>query len=360
MKNEQLKELRKVTTFYCPQCKESVHLKVGNIVIPHFAHKKDANCSSSFSEGESKEHLEGKQQLYQFFNRSNIEVKLEPYFKELSQRPDLLVINNGKNIPIEFQCSTIPVNQIELRTKGYESIGMKPIWLLRTPKKLKTLAPGVGVFQFSRFERSFISKRLSEGFVFLTYDPQFECFHYFSNLVHITGKQHIGIHRNLTLAMQIFPFAEPNPPTTQELEQYLNLFLAMRKKFLQNRILINRRGINDSFLRECYELRIKPVELPPWIGIPVIFMSSFSEHVCEWQLALVYFMKKNNLSIKDLTQEGIRHFVKRYQGQTELHVKACLDYQEILLFSGIESLNSMKEISKEKLIEKITDKILAK
>lgn len=360
MKNDHLREWRKTEKFTCPQCEELVNLKVGEIVIPHFSHKKDASCSASFSEGESKEHLEGKRQLYQFFRRIDKEVRLEPYFKALAQRPDLLVTDQKKEVPIEFQCSTIPVNQIESRTKGYESAGMKPVWLLRTPIKLKTLSPGVGVFQFSRFERSFITNQIPEGLVFLTYDPEFERFHYFSSLVHVTGKQHIGIHRTLSSSRQVFPFARPKNPTNKELQEYVLLFLSMRKKFLSSRILVNRRGINDPFLRGCYELRILPEELPLWIGVPVAFMSSFSEHVCEWQLALVYFMKERHLKVKDLTVGTIRNFIKRFQGPTEMQVKACLDYRDFLLFVDVDSNNNVAKISERKLVEKIADTILAK
>ena len=360
MKNEQLREWRKTATFTCPQCKDFVHLKVGDIVIPHFAHQKDASCSASFSEGESREHLEGKRQLYQFFQRIDKEVRLEPYFKALAQRPDLLVTDHQEEVPIEFQCSTIPLSQIESRTKGYESAGMKPVWLLRTPVKLKTLSPGVGIFHFSQFERSFITHQIPEGLVCLTYDPQFERFHYFSSLVHVTGKQYIGIHRTLSLSKQVFPFARPKSPTNNELQGYVLHFISIRKTFLQSRILVNRRGINDPFLRGCYELRILPGELPLWIGVPVVFMGSFSEHVCEWQLALVHFMRERRLNVKDLTVGAIRNFIQRFQGPTEMQVKACLDYRDFLLFVNVDSFNNAIKISESKLVKKIADTILAK
>ena len=360
MKNEQLREWRKTAKFTCPQCKDFVNLKVGDIVIPHFAHKKDATCSASFSEGESKVHLEGKRQLYHFFQRIDKEVRLEPYFKALAQRPDLLVINHHEEVPIEFQCSTIPISLIESRTKGYESAGMKPVWLLRTPVKLKTLSPGVGIFHFSRFERSLITNQIPEGLVFLTYDPQFERFHYFSSLVHVTGKQHIGIHRTLSVSKQVFPFARPKSPTNKELQRYVLLYLSIRKKFLQSRVLVNRRGVNDPFLRGCYELRILPKELPLWIGVPVAFMSSFSEHVCEWQLALVYFMKERRLKVNDLTVGAIRNFIQRFGGPAETQVKACLNYRDFLLSVGVDALNNTAKISESELAEKIADTILAK
>ena len=360
MKRGQLIEWRKRETFLCPQCDDTVHLKVGDIVIPHFAHKKDTSCSASFSEGESKEHLQGKQQLYEFFRRTGQRVTLEPYFKSLAQRPDLLVSDHSHHVPIEFQCSTIPVSQIELRTMGYESAGMKPIWLLRTPAKLKALPKGVGIFHFSRFERSFFTKKSPEGFVFLTYDPEFERFHYFTSLFHIVGKQHIGIHRTLPTSNQVFPFARPKIPTDRELQSYWRLYLSMRDKFLHARILLNRKGINDPFLRACYELRTLPVELPRWIGVPVQSMGAFHEHVCEWQLSLVYFMKMQGIPVCKLTIGVIRSFVKRYNGTTEKLVNACIEYRDFLHAVGIDSLNELTEVTEEKLVQQFADTFLAK
>ena len=162
MKREQLREWRRSTSFYCPQCNDSVQLKVGDVVIPHFAHKKDKSCSASFSEGESKEHLQGKQHLFSFFEKIGVGVKLEPYFTVLAQRPDLLVTTKTEKIPIEFQCSTIPIRLIESRTAGYKKAGMSPIWILQTPSNLTTLPQGVGIFQLSEFEKSFITETLKQ------------------------------------------------------------------------------------------------------------------------------------------------------------------------------------------------------
>lgn len=360
MKKEQLREWRKTARFLCPQCDDFVHLKVGDIIIPHFAHKRNASCSASFSEGESIEHLEGKRQLYEFLRRIGKDVELEPYFKSLAQRPDLLVTNELGQVPIEFQCSTIPVNQIELRTKGYESASMRPIWLLRTPSKLKTLPQGVGIFHFSRFERSFFTHQIPVGLVFLTYDPKFERFHYFSSLLHVTGKQYIGTHRILPVSKQIFPFARPKIPTEKELQQYVHRYFTMRKKFLQSRILVNRRGINDPFLRGCYELRITPDQLPLWIGVPVNFMGSFRENACEWQLALLYFMRKRRLKTSNLTEGAIRNFIQGFEGPAEKLLKACVYYRNFLLALGIESLDDEMIVDKNELINKITNTILAK
>ncbi len=360
MKREQLRKWRSSTLFYCPQCNNPVHLKVGDVVIPHFAHKKDKSCSASFSEGESKEHLQGKQDLFSFFKRINVEVKLEPYFTALSQRPDLLVTIASEQFPIEFQCSTIPKKLIESRTAGYNKAGMKPIWLLHTPRNLKTLPQGVVIIQFSEFEKSFFTKTLPENIIFLTYNPQFERFHYFSSLLHIAGRRYIGLHRTLPISKQIFPFAKPKIPSDDELQSYARLFLSARKKFLQNRILLNRRGVNDPFLRGCYDLRILPSELPMWIGIPVSYMNPFREHPCEWQLGFVHFLHREKLTVHTISDAFLYDFVERFDGPTDSQLKACMNYRDFLLSLNMKSINNIGNFDEKQFIEKLSHKFLAK
>lgn len=351
MQRAYLREWRQSTTFLCPQCNEKVYLKVGEINRPHFAHGKKASCSASFSEGESLAHIQGKEQLFNLLIRLTKDVKLEPYFKELAQRPDLLVTTEKASIPIEFQCSTISISQIEIRTAGYENAGMNPVWLLHTPEKLKKIPQGVQKVYFSRFEESFFTNTYPEGLVLLTYDPQFERFHYFSTLQFVVGKQYIGTHRILPITKQIFPFARPKNPSSKDFQRYFYLFKQMRRTFLRASIFTNRKGINNPFLRKCYELRIIPSELPTWIGIPIPFQNPFFEHPCEWQLAFVYYVNKQRSSFQQITIGEIRRFVQRFEGSDEKQVEACVEYRDFLLASGIESVEFTAEVDNEKLIK---------
>lgn len=359
MQKQTLRKLRERTTFYCPQCKEIVILKVGDIVIPHFSHRQDTLCSASFSEGESLEHLQGKEQLYQLFQRLNKNSQLEPYVEKLAQRPDLLVKVDSIKYPIEFQCSSIPVSQVLARTKGYESIGMKPLWLLRTPKKQQTLPPDVCTFSLTRFEESFIIHNPSTGSRLLTYNPQYEQFHYFTSLLHVAGKRYIGLHRVLSRNKQTFPFAIPKQPIEKEVVSYLNLYLALREKFLRTAILKNRRGINDPFLRMCYELKIIPVNLPNWIGIPVETVQAFREHPCEWQLAFIHFLRKHKIQINDLSISHIRRFVKVFKGASPLQIAACLEYRDFLLSKEMKQLNMQVSLSNRAIQNQLAVTLLA-
>lgn len=357
---DQLKARRKSQLFFCPQCDSPVQLKVGDIVIPHFAHEKDGVCSASFSEGETKEHLLGKQQLYLFLQKKTKHVELEPFMRILSQRPDILVMTSSGTTPIEFQCSTIPISAIESRSDGYRSIGMKPIWIFNTPTKFIDLPYGVGTFYFSKFHESFFTHIHPEGYTFLTYNPQKERFHYFSNLVHVAGKRYIGIHRSLSLAKQTFPFARPKTPSTEELNLYISNYLAMRDNFLESRILLNRRGVNAPFLKMCYEMRMHPTNLPLWIGLPVAYSESFREHDCEWQLGLIYFMRRKGICFKELTERQIYSYTSRIEGPSTGREKACLAYRDFLIAEGIESFQNRPDIDEIIISKVLSARLLAK
>jgi competence protein CoiA len=334
-------------------------LKVGDIIIPHFAHMKDASCSSLFSEGESLEHLRGKQQLYEFLQQHTKDVELEPFLKMLSQRPDILITTQTDSIPIEFQCSTIPVADIESRTAGYRSTGMKPIWILHTPAKFSSLPGGVGIFLFSKFHENFFTFATPEGHLLLTYNPQTEHFHYFTSLIHVAGKRYIGIHRTLPLSLQQFPFARPKVPSKDEIRQYAIIYSTMRTQFLQSRVLLNKKGVNNPFLRMCYEMRLMPVNLPIWIGLPVPFSDTFRVHDCEWQLALFYYMRRQGIDLEEVSKSQIRKFVSRLERPSEGQEKACLAYLEFLKSAGINSTQNSAVLNEEKVFSLFSERFLA-
>ncbi|WP_414839952.1 competence protein CoiA [Carnobacterium sp. TMP28] len=122
--------------YYCPNCKESVFLKKGSLKIAHFSHFNQTNCSS-FSEGETREHLEGKQLLYEWFTKQGLICQLEAYLPDLNQRPDILVwINKTDAVAIEFQCSSLPMKRMIERTVGYKSKGYDVFWIVGSQFKL--------------------------------------------------------------------------------------------------------------------------------------------------------------------------------------------------------------------------------
>lgn len=114
---------------FCPGCRERVFLKKGKSRLPHFAHYREAGCST-FSEGESERHLVGKLLLFEWLKEQGEEVELEPWLPKLQQRPDLLVRRQGSLIALEYQCSPISPRRLQARTQGYRQEGYEVFWLL--------------------------------------------------------------------------------------------------------------------------------------------------------------------------------------------------------------------------------------
>lgn len=115
--------------FYCPSCKRKVCLKVGTLKQPHFAHYRKTACQV-FSEGETEEHLQGKLQLATYLKTQGVNVQLEAYLPEVKQRPDILFEKDSQKIVVEFQCSSISIEKVIERTKGYLRANYQVIWIL--------------------------------------------------------------------------------------------------------------------------------------------------------------------------------------------------------------------------------------
>ncbi len=115
--------------FFCPSCNQPVVAKAGTKLIPHFAHASNTRCPSQEG-GEGVYHEKGKLLLYQWLKSQQLDVWLETYIPEISQRPDLLLRLKNKTIAIEYQCARIPPELVAKRNRGYARAGIVPIWIL--------------------------------------------------------------------------------------------------------------------------------------------------------------------------------------------------------------------------------------
>lgn len=359
MSRSRLKRLRASERFFCPECGSALQLKVGDIVIPHFAHLQDAHCLNAFSEGESAEHLNGKQQLYQFLSRLEVQVAMEPLLPKLSQRPDLLVQHLETSTPIEFQCSRISQALMKERTQGYQKAGMEPIWILHTPAKFSKLPLGVNVFRFSKFEEHFFITPYKDHPYLLTYNTYTQTFHYYSNLLPIEGQRYIGVHTKLPIAYQCYPFAVPKSPAQSMLSEYVSCYVQQRDHYIHSRVQYNRQGIHNPFLRCCYELRIPPTLLPDWIGIPVCIKRVFREHDCEWQVGLLRELVQSGINFNEVSAAHLEQFCRRFNGDPEEMAVACSNYLSILCENGIHSFQKHVELGENKILRLISERFLA-
>ncbi len=113
----------------CPECDESLILKQGRIVVPHFAHRPLTICS--YGAGETLAHLQAKARLAAELRAAGYDVEVEPFLflEGGNSHPDLLVRHRGRSVAVELQHSNIDLNQIERRTIRLAAMGHAVWWL---------------------------------------------------------------------------------------------------------------------------------------------------------------------------------------------------------------------------------------
>ncbi|GLB47035.1 competence protein [Philodulcilactobacillus myokoensis] len=140
----------KKNLYFCPSCQNKVILKKGSKKMAHFAHDQN-NCCHSFSEGETNEHLLGKQQIHDFLINGGLKnIKLESYLPTIRQRPDILC----SKIAFEFQCSPISSQRLKQRISGYHQLGMTSFWILGSPYLNRHLSLKQ-MIQFIKYSKNF-------------------------------------------------------------------------------------------------------------------------------------------------------------------------------------------------------------
>lgn len=302
-----LKKIRESTQFFCPQCKEPLLFKIGTVKIPHFAHYSRSACDTYFSEGESEQHLLGKEQLLNFFQSLQMQVELEVFLPEIQQRPDLLIEEGNKRFAIEFQCSPISMNRLIERNAGYKKLNIKPVWIPLT----KSAHQKRGICKVSLSEQLQQFTQTSHGQQYIvTYEPFKQQFYYLSNLYHVQRNTYLSKVIPMSQIFQKFPFYIPKRLSKSEFIEYLSAYNNMKQNYLTYRVLINRKGVKDLFLRSVYELRLSMNRLPPFLGIPLKGNESIRLFSIEWQTLLFYFMQINQLSIESFNNEAIHYFLK--------------------------------------------------
>lgn len=328
-----LHQLREQHSFLCMQCKEKVILKIGSILIPHFAHQKNSSCSHSFSEGETEDHLNGKLQLFTFFQQKLLECELESFLPEIKQRPDILVQSNGIPYAIEFQCSNISSFLMLNRTKGYVNNQITPIWLLKSPTLNEFPTREIGKMQLSAFRQNFFTVHPKYGKMILTYCPQTKKFYYISNPLHIRANTYIVKVKKLDIEKQTWPFAVVKSIASHEFQSYLNIYKEERVKHLSNLYYYNKFGVQSPFLRICYRWQMHPKHTPLFIGIPTPFAEAFQVHAVEWQIALLDYLYTMKVSINQVSKKHCESFLyaRSYGGEKiKEKVKAVTLYIKLL------------------------------
>lgn len=267
--------------FFCPTCNEPVLVKAGMQTIPHFAHWSKSECSAD-DYGEGPYHEQGKLLLYQWLKQQGIDVELEKYLPEISQRPDLYIRLNNRKIAVEYQCARIPIEVLNSRNSGYKKAGITPIWILGA-NHFKRI--GQQRFKIDPFILSFMH-RFSVEFPLTLY---FFCphTHQFNTVQHIqltTARQAIGQFRFIPLRHMTFPHL-----FTKEKLQERNLYERWKKEKIDFRLRQSNRlsGSELAWHKWLYQNGTHRERLPSIIYLPVPGQYLMKSPLWNWQSRLV-------------------------------------------------------------------------
>lgn len=121
--------------YCCPECQQRLILHQGKVKLAHFAHPAHSKCV--MSEGETYEHLLGKQQIFEWARKLQLNPEIERYQNEIHQRADILLDHHQGPIAIEFQCSPLSLERHLERNAGYRQVGWRYYWILGSPYQRK-------------------------------------------------------------------------------------------------------------------------------------------------------------------------------------------------------------------------------
>ncbi|MBM7540171.1 competence protein CoiA [Amphibacillus cookii] len=287
--------------FICPVCKEQVRLRLGTKRIPHFSHIKTAGCPNHVG-GEGIYHEQGKLQLFNWLKKQGYIVDIEVYLKQIKQRADLLMNYGNRMIAIEYQCAKITTQEIIKRTKGYQSVGIIPIWILGSGQMNRQ---GKTILKLTPTLQHYLHQYPSNDFArLLFYCPHTNKIASFDLISFVTSYRALGKFHFLKLSQLQFPHLfkqgviDPVP----------NQWLIEKKRFRLSSPKLGY-GRESAFYQWLYLNQLNPSQLSSWVGLPVSSQWLVKGSVWDWQARLCYdfFNKQINF-----TDQELAHFAKPY------------------------------------------------
>ncbi|WNF35736.1 competence protein CoiA family protein [Bacillaceae bacterium IKA-2] len=272
---EKLRQLRKTEHYYCPACKQEVILKLGTKQAWHFAHKPHHSCSDE-AEGETSYHIEGKKLLYEWLRKQGLEVSLEPYLKEVKQRPDLLLKISNNIYAIEFQCAKIAPEIFLKRTHSYQAHHYTPIWILGG-NQLKRIKGNF--FQLNSFHWLFASEPSSEktSLQLITFCPKNNTFILLRNMIAISANRAFCTPKFSKLANSSFKSLFQ----TNKQQYPSEVLLQIKANWRRPRIRLSQA---ELYLQKIYYQKSTPISLyPAEAGFPTVFSEFIETPSFIWQ-----------------------------------------------------------------------------
>lgn len=312
LSHEQINQLKKRKhRFYCPVCKNKLIIKAGPMVIPHFAHSSLHDCPNR-SSGEGIYHERGKLDLFSWLTSQGYNVKLEYYLSSIKQRADLLINVGNKQVAIEYQCATIPLKEILKRTKGYQSAGIIPIWILGGNRMKRIGKQGLSL---TPTEQNYLQQFPKDRYAkLLFYCPETKRIARY-DLICLSGRHRSVGHLHF---LQLEKATLGQVLQSHHAAIFTDQWLKEKKHF--RLYLPKRTYAHERQFREwLYLNRLYPSLLSSWVGLPITGQWMMKVPIWTWQTRLCYdfFNKQSRFTLEQL-QRFIQPYRKNISSQFPL------------------------------------------
>lgn len=325
---EVLKKWRENHSFYCPVCKDKLDLKLGQIKIFHFSHKRNHLCPYH-GEPESDYHLEGKRQLYRWLAKLGAEPELEPYLPDINQRPDLILREKNTAMALEFQCSPLSFSDYQKRTLSYVDAKIEPVWIIGA-KRLKRLSDGA--FQISEFHRQFASISDSPH-VLLFFCPEAKAFIRLTNITSFSASTSCADLRYIPLKHAKRHILLKNKDIYHPPDSWPGVVKKFRMKPKQ-RIS---KEVNELRLLFYGKLQAALPFLPPEVFLPLSSNQFFSSPVYVWQGYIYLYL----LSKSFVTAAEIENVILQLLNTKKIKIRKMFVSEHTLNTSALDYLQGL-------------------
>jgi hypothetical protein len=126
-KREYARRAERNVLYRCPVCLESVILKQGTERIPHYAHRQKTSCPN---QGETQEHAEGKELLFDLFRVQPWVDACEMEYPISERRADVWIQVGKNQLAVEYQLSPISTEEFRAKLTDYTRAGAHTVYIL--------------------------------------------------------------------------------------------------------------------------------------------------------------------------------------------------------------------------------------
>lgn len=334
----QLEQLKTQHTFWCPSCKQEVVLKIGQQIMPHFAHKQLQQCV--LQKGEGTYHETGKILLYQWLKSQGLEVYLEKWMPSIKRTPDLTIKLGGKEIVLEYQCARIDIKTLQTRMNDYKQANLAQLWILGGNRLKRKQNGDLILDEFTKQCIHHFKDYAPQLYYFCSIQKQFIVY------PHILPAMH---HQNSTLpvirSLRSFTFIELLNQAKLSIHAQFSLW--NRKKYMfRTRPSRKLFGAELTYRTWLYEQNLHIEKLPSLIYLPISTQYKMKTNPWNWQSRIIIslFLHKPKYTLFTLKQCHLllkTHFVKHL---SPIHLDQTSPVEEYLML--LERLGYVKRKAK--------------